>query len=157
MYAAGGFSLSRSLISVPTIVFFPAYSLYFFAGRYAPLGALLHPAPPTGTASSAKSATNSTACEFCPPDPPDSPNAPASPALLRGPIEINAECPGAGSGVDPQGGVYSRQAEIFRIRRCLMFQHARAGEELSMAFSMAAGVRPVRRSTSAPYRLCWRD
>ena len=35
-----------SLISVPTIVFFPAYSLYFFAGRYAPLDALLHPAPP---------------------------------------------------------------------------------------------------------------
>jgi hypothetical protein len=35
-----------SLVSVPTIVFFPAYALYFFAARYAPLDALLHPAPP---------------------------------------------------------------------------------------------------------------
>jgi len=34
-----------ALISVPAIVFFPAYSIYFFAGRYAPLDALLHPAP----------------------------------------------------------------------------------------------------------------
>lgn len=35
-----------SLISVPAIVFFPAYSIYFFASRYQPLDALLHPAPP---------------------------------------------------------------------------------------------------------------
>jgi len=35
-----------SLISVPATVFFPAYALYFFAARYAPLNALLHPAPP---------------------------------------------------------------------------------------------------------------
>ncbi len=35
-----------SLVSVPATVFFPAYSMYFFAGRYAPLDALLHPAPP---------------------------------------------------------------------------------------------------------------
>ena len=35
-----------SLISVPAIVFFPAYSIYFFAGRYPALDALLHPAPP---------------------------------------------------------------------------------------------------------------
>ena len=35
-----------SLVSVPAVVFFPAYSIYFFASRYAPLGALLHPAPP---------------------------------------------------------------------------------------------------------------
>ena len=34
-----------SLISVPAIVFFPAYSIYFFASRYPALGALLHPAP----------------------------------------------------------------------------------------------------------------
>jgi hypothetical protein len=34
-----------SLISVPAIVFFPAYSIYFFASRYAPLDALLHPVP----------------------------------------------------------------------------------------------------------------
>ena len=35
-----------SLISVPAVVFFPAYSMYFFASRYRPLDALLHPAPP---------------------------------------------------------------------------------------------------------------
>jgi MFS family permease len=36
-----------SLISVPAIVFFPAYSIYFFASRYPPLDGLLHPAPAT--------------------------------------------------------------------------------------------------------------
>ncbi len=35
-----------SFISVPGIVFFPAYSLYFFAARYPPLNAILNPAPP---------------------------------------------------------------------------------------------------------------
>jgi len=35
-----------ALISVPVIVFFPAYSIHFFASRYRPLDALLHPAPP---------------------------------------------------------------------------------------------------------------
>lgn len=35
-----------SLISVPAIVFFPAYSIYFFASRYPMLDALIHPAPP---------------------------------------------------------------------------------------------------------------
>lgn len=35
-----------SLISVPAIVFFPAYSLYFFAGRYPRLAAVLYPATP---------------------------------------------------------------------------------------------------------------
>ncbi len=34
-----------ALISVPAIVFFPAYSIYFFAGRYPALDGLLHPAP----------------------------------------------------------------------------------------------------------------
>jgi hypothetical protein len=34
-----------SLISVPVIVFFPAYSIYFFGSRYRPLGLLLFPAP----------------------------------------------------------------------------------------------------------------
>ena len=33
-----------SLITVPVIVFFPAYSIYFFAGRYRPLSAALYPA-----------------------------------------------------------------------------------------------------------------
>lgn len=34
-----------SLISVPAIVFFPAYSIYFFAARYPRLAAVLYPAP----------------------------------------------------------------------------------------------------------------
>jgi hypothetical protein len=34
-----------ALISVPAIVFFPAYSIYFFASRYPPLDALLHSPP----------------------------------------------------------------------------------------------------------------
>ena len=34
-----------ALISVPAIVFFPAYSIHFFAARYAALDALLHPGP----------------------------------------------------------------------------------------------------------------
>jgi hypothetical protein len=34
-----------SFISVPAIVFFPAYSVYFLAPRYAPLAALLWPQP----------------------------------------------------------------------------------------------------------------
>ena len=35
-----------SLVSVPVIVFFPAYSIYFFAARYPALAAVLYPAPP---------------------------------------------------------------------------------------------------------------
>jgi hypothetical protein len=35
-----------SLISVPAIVFFPAYSIYFFAARYPRLAAALYPAAP---------------------------------------------------------------------------------------------------------------
>jgi hypothetical protein len=35
-----------SLISVPAIVFFPAYSIYFFAGRYPRLAAALYPSAP---------------------------------------------------------------------------------------------------------------
>jgi hypothetical protein len=35
-----------SLISVPVTVFFPAYSIYFFAARYPALSAVLYPAPP---------------------------------------------------------------------------------------------------------------
>jgi uncharacterized membrane protein len=40
------FLFIAALISVPAIVFFPAYSIYFFAGRYPALGAVLYPAPP---------------------------------------------------------------------------------------------------------------
>ena len=35
-----------ALISVPVIVFFPAYAMYFFAPRYRPLSLALYPAPP---------------------------------------------------------------------------------------------------------------
>jgi len=40
-----GFLYLVSLISVPVIVFFPAYSIYFFAARYRPLSAALYPLP----------------------------------------------------------------------------------------------------------------
>jgi hypothetical protein len=39
-----------ALISVPVIVFFPAYSIYFFAQRYPPLASLLWPEPATPAA-----------------------------------------------------------------------------------------------------------
>jgi hypothetical protein len=35
-----------ALLSVPVIVFFPAYAIYFFAGRYRQLGTLIYPPPP---------------------------------------------------------------------------------------------------------------
>jgi len=35
-----------AVVSVPVIVFFPAYSIYFFAGRYPALSAALYPAAP---------------------------------------------------------------------------------------------------------------
>jgi hypothetical protein len=35
-----------SLVSVPAVVFFPAYSIHFFASRYPALNAVLHPTPP---------------------------------------------------------------------------------------------------------------
>jgi len=40
-----------SLIAVPVIVFFPAYSIHFFAQRYPPLAAALWPQPPAPSAS----------------------------------------------------------------------------------------------------------
>ena len=40
------FLFVTALISVPAIVFFPAYSIYFFAARYPALSAALYPAPP---------------------------------------------------------------------------------------------------------------
>jgi hypothetical protein len=52
-----------SVISVPAVVFFPAYSIYFFASRYPALDALLHPAPPLVT----------------PPPPPEPPPLPPTP------------------------------------------------------------------------------
>jgi len=45
--AALGFILYvMSLVSVPAMVFFPAYSIYFFAGRYPALAAVLQPVAP---------------------------------------------------------------------------------------------------------------
>jgi hypothetical protein len=41
-----------SLVSVPAVVFFPAYAIYFFASRYPALDVLLHPAPPPPMTSS---------------------------------------------------------------------------------------------------------
>jgi hypothetical protein len=41
-----GFMYVIALISVPVMVFFPAYSIYFFAARYPALSAALYPAPP---------------------------------------------------------------------------------------------------------------
>jgi hypothetical protein len=45
-----GFLYVIALISVPVIVFFPAYSIYFFAARYPRLSAVLYPAPPAPAA-----------------------------------------------------------------------------------------------------------
>jgi len=39
------FFYAVALISVPVIVFFPAYAIYFFAGRYPQLGSLIYPPP----------------------------------------------------------------------------------------------------------------
>ncbi len=57
-----------SLISVPAIVFFPAYSIYFFAPRYRPLSLALYP-PPADTALQASN-------NWPPPEPPTIPPAP---------------------------------------------------------------------------------
>jgi hypothetical protein len=40
------FFYAVALISVPVIVFFPAYAIYFFAGRYPQLGNLIYPPHP---------------------------------------------------------------------------------------------------------------
>lgn len=60
-----GFLYLVSLISVPVIVFFPAYSIYFFASRYQPLNAALYPLPPSAVA-----------VPSAPPEPPPLPPAP---------------------------------------------------------------------------------
>ena len=57
-----------SMISVPAIVFFPAYSIYFFAARYPALAALLWPPPPDMVAPAAP--------------PPEAPPMPPTPAPL---------------------------------------------------------------------------
>ena len=63
------FLLLIAMISVPVIIFFPAYSIYFFAARYPALSAVLYPAPPAPLIAPAA---------FSPPnEPPPLPPAPA--------------------------------------------------------------------------------
>jgi len=59
-----------ALISVPAIVFFPAYSIYFFAARYPALRAVLYPAPPAPAAPQIPPVTTPPPIEP-PPIPPD--------------------------------------------------------------------------------------
>jgi len=54
-----------ALVSVPVIVFFPAYAIYFFAARYRALGLALYP-PPSGS-------INAPPQDFPPPSPAPSP------------------------------------------------------------------------------------
>jgi len=49
----GIFLFLVGMISVPVMVFFPAYSIYFFAPRYRALGLVLYPAPPNTVAGTA--------------------------------------------------------------------------------------------------------
>lgn len=62
------FMFAVSLVSVPAIVFFPAYSIYFFAARYTPLAALLWPQSSEPVAPA--------------PPPPEPPPLPPTPAPL---------------------------------------------------------------------------
>jgi len=62
------FFFLTSLISVPAIVFFPAYSIYFFAARYPALSAVLYPTPPAAPQISPVASS--------PPEPPPFPPAP---------------------------------------------------------------------------------
>ena len=66
------FLFVMSLISVPVIVFFPAYSIYFFAARYPALSAVLYPAPPAPSAPQIPPGTSTP-----PHEPPPLPPAPA--------------------------------------------------------------------------------
>lgn len=61
-----------ALTSVPAMVFFPAYAMYFFASRYPNLNALLNPAPPAPVAPPA--------VELPPPEPPPDSPPPLPPA-----------------------------------------------------------------------------
>jgi hypothetical protein len=57
-----------ALISVPAMVFFPAYSIYFLAARYPALAALLSPPPPDSAAPASP--------------PPETPPLPPTPAPI---------------------------------------------------------------------------
>jgi hypothetical protein len=65
-----GFLYVIALISVPVIVFFPAYSIYFLAARYPALSAVLYPAPPAPAASQVPPAASSPPPYEPPPLPP---------------------------------------------------------------------------------------
>jgi hypothetical protein len=65
-----GFLYLIALISVPVIVFFPAYSIYFFAARYPALSAALYPPPAPGATQVLPAAVPS------PPQPPPLPPMP---------------------------------------------------------------------------------
>ncbi len=58
-----------ALIGVPTIVFFPAYSIHFLASRYPKLDALLHPAPSTAPVPPAPVVPPQAPPPFFPPEP----------------------------------------------------------------------------------------
>ncbi|MFZ0762063.1 MAG: hypothetical protein WAM69_19105 [Candidatus Sulfotelmatobacter sp.] len=66
-----GFLYVIALISVPVIVFFPAYSIYFFAARYPALSAALYPPPAPAAPQGLPGAT--------PPRPPEPPPLPPAP------------------------------------------------------------------------------
>lgn len=59
-----------ALVSVPATVFFPAYSIYFFAARYPNLNAILYPAPTPAPPQPAAAPENP------PPEPPPLPPTP---------------------------------------------------------------------------------
>ena len=67
-----------ALVAVPATVFFPAFSIYFFASRYPQLGALLYPpAPPVPVAPPVAEAPPQAApSEGPPPEPPPLPPTP---------------------------------------------------------------------------------
>ncbi|MFZ0998261.1 MAG: hypothetical protein WA423_18395 [Candidatus Sulfotelmatobacter sp.] len=66
-----GFLYVIALISVPVIVFFPAYSIYFFAARYPALSTALYPPPAPATPQGLPGST--------PPRPPEPPPLPPTP------------------------------------------------------------------------------
>jgi hypothetical protein len=66
-----GFLYVIALISVPVIVFFPAYSIYFFAARYPALSTALYPPPTPSVPQGLPGAA--------PPHPPEPPPLPPTP------------------------------------------------------------------------------
>jgi hypothetical protein len=67
-----------ALVAVPATVFFPAFSIYFFASRYPQLGALLYPSPPPVPVAPpvAEAPPQAAPSEGPPPEPPPLPPTP---------------------------------------------------------------------------------